>query len=77
VKFAWDQSTNQFVPTLDAWPASQQNACTTAAGGPPNRIGVYAKVRHNAMTGSIPSTTITEASAMFLEPFPALAGCKP
>jgi Flp pilus assembly protein TadG len=77
VKFAWDQSANQFVPTLDAWAASQQNACTAAAGGPPDRIGVYVKVRHNAMTGIIPSTAITEASAMLLEPFPALSGCKP
>lgn len=77
VKFTWDTGTGTFRPSSDTWAASAQNACTTAAGGPPDRIGVYAKVRHGAFTGVIPTTTIAEGTSMNLEPFPALSGCKP
>jgi hypothetical protein len=77
VTFRWDAGSGKFVPLSDGWSASSQNACTPAAGGPPDRVGVYAKVRHPALTGIIGSTTIAEAAAMNLEPFPALAGCRP
>ncbi|MGO4343154.1 TadE/TadG family type IV pilus assembly protein [Pedococcus sp. 2YAF34] len=77
VKFRWDSGTAKFVPLSDTWPATSQNACTLAAGGPPDRVGVYAKVTHPALTGVMGTTTIAEASAMNLEPFPALSGCKP
>ncbi|NYG07692.1 Flp pilus assembly protein TadG [Phycicoccus badiiscoriae] len=76
VKFQWDSSLNKFTPSYTNWTASQQNACTAASGGPPDRIGVYVRVRHNSITGIIGPVTISEASAMFLEPFPALSGCK-
>jgi hypothetical protein len=77
VKFRWDSGTRTFLPLSDTWAASSQNACTPAAGGPPDRIGVYAKVRHDPITGIIRPVDVTEASALKLEPFPALSGCKP
>ena len=78
VKFTWDTGTQKFVgSTTPTWAASSQNACTTAAGGPPDRVGVYLKVKHNSITGIIGSTDIAEGAALFLEPFPALSGCKP
>lgn len=77
VKFTWSAVSKKFVPQSSTWPATSQNACTPAAGGPPDRIGVYARVAHPSMTGVIRSTTISEAAAMSLEPSPALTGCKP
>ena len=76
VKFQWDTGTSTFVANYTNWTATQQNACTVAVGGPPDRIGVYARVKHDSITGIIGPIKITEASAMFLEPFPALSGCK-
>ncbi len=77
VKFRWDDATAKFIPISSTWTAAQQNACTAAVGGPPDRIGVYLQTLHNSMTGIIGPTTLSESSAMFLEPFPALSGCKP
>jgi hypothetical protein len=77
VKFGWDTGAQRFLPIHDGWSWSDQNACTASTGGPPDRIGVYLQVRHHAMTGVIGPTTISEATAMHLEPFPALAGCRP
>jgi Flp pilus assembly protein TadG len=78
VKFTWDAGTKKFVgSTSPTWAASSQNACTTAAGGPPDRVGVFLKVRHNSITGIIGPTDIAEGAALYLEPFPALSGCKP
>jgi Flp pilus assembly protein TadG len=78
VKFTWDYGTKKFVgSTSPTWAAASQNACTTAAGGPPDRVGVFLKVRHNSITGIIGSTDIAEGAALYLEPFPALSGCKP
>jgi Flp pilus assembly protein TadG len=76
VKFTWDSGTRTFRPSYTNWTAIQQNACTAASGGPPDRIGVYLKVRHNSITGIIQPIRITEGAAMFLEPFPALSGCR-
>ncbi len=76
VKFAWDTGTQKFAPSYSNWTALQQNACTRASGGPPDRIGVYLKVRHNSLTGIIQPVMITEGAAMYLEPFPALSGCR-
>ena len=78
VKFTWDPGTHILVGcTTPRWPASSHNACTRAAGGPPDRVGVFLKVKHNSITGIIGSLDIAEGAALFLEPFPALAGCKP
>ena len=77
VKFTWSAGTKSFVPVSSTWPATSQNACTPAAGGPPDRIGVYARVSHPSMTGFVRSATIAEAAAISLEPSPAPAGCKP
>lgn len=78
VKFTWDSGTQEFIgSTTPTWAASDQNACTTSAGGPPDRVGVYLKIKHNAITGIIGNLSIAEGSALFLEPFPALSGCKP
>lgn len=79
VKFSWDAGTKAFVQTSDTWPASTQNACSSSSvGGPPDRIGVYLKLRHNAFTGLIFSTiNIAEDSILSLEPMPLYGGCKP
>ncbi len=77
VKFTWDVATGAFKPASSNWDAASQNACTPLAGGPPDRIGVYARVRHPALTGIIGTTMIAEGTTMNLEPFPALSGCKP
>lgn len=73
VKFRWDGT--QFTPTLNNWAATSQNAC---AAGPPDRIGVYLQVRHDALTGMVFSTiTIREANVLGIEPIPASNGCRP
>jgi Flp pilus assembly protein TadG len=78
VKFRWDTGTNAFIPTSDTWPASSQNACSSSSvGGPPDRIGVYIQLKHDAFTGFVFTTiNISEASIMTLEPMPVLTGCK-
>jgi len=77
VKFAWDSGTKAFVPTSDTWAASSQNACTATTGGPPERIGVYLKLRHDAFTSFVFTTiNISEASILTLEPMPVAGGCK-
>ncbi len=76
VSFHWDKVTKKFVKdTGHTWDATTQNACSRASGGTSDRIGVYAMVRHNSLTGIIGQTHLAEASAMYLEPFPALVGC--
>jgi Flp pilus assembly protein TadG len=76
VKFRWDAGTGKFVKIVDNWPATAQNACSTV-GGPPDRLGVYLQVKHDALTRLVfNSITISEASVMTLEPIPTLQGCK-
>jgi hypothetical protein len=79
VKFHWDPSTKVFVKDSDNWPAADQNACSTSsAAGPPDRIGVYLRIKHDPFTGLVLKTVyIAEASIMTLEPMSYLAGCKP
>ncbi len=79
VKFRWDTGTKAFLPTSDSWSATSQNACSSSSlGGPPDRIGVYLKLRHAAFTGLIFSTLfISERSVLSLEPMPVEGGCKP
>jgi Flp pilus assembly protein TadG len=80
VKFHWDVGTQKFVTTSDNWPASSQNACSSSSiGGPPDRIGVYVKLRHDPITGFVFSDSIhvSEASILSLEPMPVSGGCKP
>ena len=73
VKFRWDGA--QFAPIFSNWASTSQNACVT---GPPDRVGVYLQVRHNAMTRMVFSTiTIREANVLGLEPIPASNGCRP
>ncbi len=77
VKFTWDAGTGRFTPLSSSWPASAHNACPEATGGPPDRVGVYARVVHPALTGIIGNTTISEGTTMNFEPFPSAVGCKP
>jgi Flp pilus assembly protein TadG len=78
VKFTWDTGTNAFVPIVGGggptWASNTQNACTL---GPPDRIGVYMKLRHNPFTGFVFQTIyISEASILTLEPLPVASVCK-
>lgn len=80
VKFHWDGS--KFVKTTggpEDWQASTQNACSSSSiGGPPDRIGVYLQLKHNAFTKLVfSSVNIAEASILTLEPMPVTSGCKP
>jgi Flp pilus assembly protein TadG len=74
-KFQWDGT--KFVPIAGStWASDTQVACV-GAGGPPDRIGVYMKVRHDAITGFVFSTlTISESAVMRLEPIPPTNGCR-
>ena len=75
VKFGWNGTS--FVPLSDTWSGASQNACTPALGGPPDRIGVYMKLKHTGITGFVFSNmTVTEDTVMSLEPIPYLNGCK-
>jgi Flp pilus assembly protein TadG len=82
VKFRWDTSVipNAFTPITggpESFLASSQNACSASGpGGPPDRIGVYIQLKHDAFTGLVFNTvTISEASVMTLEPMTVLTGC--
>jgi len=79
VQFGWDVGTHAFVSTSDTWLASTQNACSSSSlGGPPDRIGVYLKLKHDAFTGLLFNTLyISESSILSLEPVPVEGGCKP
>ena len=80
VKFTWSDATRTFEPVspLSGWPAAAQNACPRSLGGPPDRIGVLLRIRHEPMTGMVFKTiTITETSVLGLEPISSQAGCKP
>lgn len=79
VKFTWNAGTRAFVQAgSPTWPYTTQNACTAgAAGGPPDRIGVYMKLKHDPFTGFVFQTIyISEASILTLEPMPVSAVCK-
>lgn len=78
VKFTWNAGTKTFVQAgSPTWPSSTQNACTVGSGGPPNRIGVYMKLKHDPFTGFVFQTIyISEASILTLEPMPVSAVCK-
>ncbi|MGL4175398.1 MAG: TadE/TadG family type IV pilus assembly protein [Dermatophilaceae bacterium] len=72
VKFEWNGS--EFEPVYSDWPAMEMDAC---AESPPDRIGVYVQLRHEALTGlAFDSITIREANVIRLEPIPATNGCK-
>jgi hypothetical protein len=78
VKFQWDAATKAFVVPLgdNNWSADTQNACAGAAG-PPERIGVYLQLKHDAFTKFVFTTiNIAEASILTFEPLPS-GGCKP
>jgi hypothetical protein len=81
VKFRWDDGSKSFVKVTggDNWQAAAQNACSSSSiGGPPDRIGVYLQLRHDAFTKIVFSTvTISEASILTLEPIPVSGMCKP
>ena len=77
VKFTWDTATKSFAQSSSSWAASSHNACAEVIGGPPDRVGVYARVVHPALTGIIGTTTISEGATMNFEPFPSVPGCKP
>jgi hypothetical protein len=78
VKFRWDPGTKKFVKTFDNWLPSSQNACSYTSGGPPDRIGVHLKLRHEPFTGLVfnDSIHLAGASILSLEPLPVLVGCK-
>lgn len=79
VKFTWNAGTRAFVPAASPiWVATTQNACTAGSGGPPDRIGVYMKLKHDPFTGFVFQTLyISEASILTLEPMPVSLVCKP
>jgi len=74
VKFTWNGS--RFVPqSSPTWLASSMNAC---ASGPPERVGVYLELKHDALTRiAFSSITIRESTVIRLEPIPVTNGCKP
>jgi len=79
VKFYWDPVAKKFgTPNINGWPALDQNACSTSSlSGPPDRIGVYLELKHDAFTGLVFNTvTISEASILSLEPSSFVTGCK-
>jgi Flp pilus assembly protein TadG len=77
VKFTWNAGTKHFDVLSDNWASTDQNACTPASGGPPNRIGVYMQLNHNAFTKFVfTNLNIAEASILSLEPMPVSATCK-
>jgi Flp pilus assembly protein TadG len=79
VKFSWDAGTKAFVPIVGGptWASTSQNACAVSSGGPPDRIGVYLKLRHDALTKFVfTSVDIPEASVLRLEPMPVSGGCQ-
>jgi Flp pilus assembly protein TadG len=80
VKFRWDSAAGKFVKVTggDNWAASTQNACSAGGpGGPPDRIGVYLKLKHDAFTKLVfNSVDLTDNSILTFEPIPFLTGCK-
>ena len=73
VKFAWNGTS--FSPTYSNWAAASQQAC---AAGPPDRVGVYLRLRHKAFTGFIfTSITIEESTVLRFEPKPSTQTCEP
>lgn len=86
VKFSWDPFTRSFVRIVGPdWPSSDQNACSSSSVlGPPDRIGVYLKLRHEPFTGFVfpealfpNGVPVSEASILTLEPMPVAGGCRP
>jgi Flp pilus assembly protein TadG len=75
VKFRWNGTS--FEPlTGTTWNASSQSACS-GMGYSPDRVGVYLRVRHDAMTGFVFRTlSISESTVMSLEPIPFMRGCR-
>jgi Flp pilus assembly protein TadG len=78
VKFSWDAGTQAFVPltggSYPTWASSSQNACVL---GPPDRIGIYMKLKHDPFTAFVyKSFSISEASILTLEPMPVSAVCR-
>lgn len=74
--FRWDYGTGTFVVDKDTWASTDQNACAAGSGGPPDRVGVYMKIKHDPMTGIIRSLKLSENSVTNFEPYPVLSGCK-
>ena len=73
VRYAWTGTA--FTPTYDNWPAASQDAC---AASPPDRIGVYLQVRHNAISRLVlDGVTIHQSDVLRFEPLPKNAGCRP
>lgn len=73
VKFTWNGT--KFVPSASpTWSASTHDACATS---PPDRIGVFMKVRHPALTKFIfSSIDIDQSDVLRFEPMPRTGGCK-
>jgi hypothetical protein len=85
VKFRWDAGLKQFIKLAGwDWPATSQNACSSSSvGGPPDRIGVFLRLRHDWFikldlihSQAISEPSIAEASVAALEPMPVSGGCK-
>ena len=71
-KFTWNGSA--FVLSTNTWNASTHDACSAS---PPDRIGVYVRTDHPAVTGLLfSSLTIERASVSRFEPVPSRLGCK-
>jgi Flp pilus assembly pilin Flp len=74
VKFDWNGT--EFVPSSTNWASTTQIACA-GSDGPPDRVGVYLRVRHDSITRLFfDSITIDEADVVRFEPIPTLNGCR-
>ena len=75
VGYNWIPSSKSFggAQLGPGWAPNQQNAC---AGGPPDQIGVYIKVKHTAVTRMFGGDrTLTGTTIMRLEPYVGTQVC--
>lgn len=73
IKYRWNGST--FAAFYSNWPASTQVACANATA---DRVGVYMKVQHNAVTRLVYSSfTFEQSDVLRFEPMPSSQGCSP
>jgi hypothetical protein len=79
VGYNWVPSTKSWSTTKlgPGWLGTKQNACATvAAGGPPDQVGVWVKVNHQAVTKMFGGNrALTATTIMRLEPWVGTGTC--